>query len=147
MANVVNIKLRKSDERRLNARMEKANHYVGVGAREGLREFARKVINRSQPLVPVWTGAMKSTYYIRPPRVSKNRTTIDFGYDGTTRTNPRTGIPVSEYLMKQHEDLSLNHPRGGQAKFFEQPLVELQTEFLANMGNNIWKALGTLRNR
>ena len=27
-----------------------------------------------------------------------------------------------EYAMKQHEDMTFKHPRGGQAKYLEQPL-------------------------
>ena len=30
----------------------------------------------------------------------------------------------TKYALKQHEDLSLNHPQGGEAKYLENPLKE-----------------------
>lgn len=35
------------------------------------------------------------------------------------------------YAAIQHEDMSLNHPNGGQAKFLEQPARELRHEMAA----------------
>jgi hypothetical protein len=33
------------------------------------------------------------------------------------------------YAMKQHEDLTLNHPRGGEAKYIEKPLKENEARY------------------
>lgn len=43
--------------------------------------------------------------------------------------NPRSGIPVSRYAGIVHEDLSLQHPRGGKAKFLEDPVRAYTAKF------------------
>ena len=42
-------------------------------------------------------------------------------------TNPKSGIPVREYMVKVHEDLSVYH-KNGRAKFLEGPLHEYGVE-------------------
>ena len=36
----------------------------------------------------------------------------------------------TEYAVRIHEDLSLNHPNGGQAKYLEQPAREFRREMM-----------------
>jgi hypothetical protein len=42
---------------------------------------------------------------------------------GRRQMTVRVGY-VAPYAIKQHEDTTLNHPNGGQAKFLEQPARE-----------------------
>lgn len=44
---------------------------------------------------------------------------VTFGKDAITK--PAAGAPSSYYAIKQHEDMTLNHPRGGKAKYLEDP--------------------------
>lgn len=88
-----------------------------VGGRMGaaLYEIGNEVMGESKRLVPVDTGALKGSGYVAPPQVDGGRLVVEMGYGG----------PAAQYAVRQHEDLSLNHPDGGQAKFLEQPLSAL----------------------
>lgn len=37
------------------------------------------------------------------------------------------------YAVKQHEDLTLNHPNGGEAKFLERPVREMRAQMRATV--------------
>lgn len=43
----------------------------------------------------------------------------------------RVGYGDLPYAIRQHEDLTLSHPNGGQAKFLEQPAREKRPEMRA----------------
>lgn len=73
----------------------------------------------SQSRIPRDTGAMASSEYI-----DNTGSIVTFGYNGDGIQNPKTGQSVSEYIIQQHEDLSLNHPNGGEAKFLEKAIDE-----------------------
>ena len=34
------------------------------------------------------------------------------------------------YALRQHEELGYNHPKGGQAKFLEQPFAENEQKYI-----------------
>ncbi len=49
----------------------------------------------------------------------------------------------NRYGIRQHEDLSLNHPHGGQAKYLEAPFYELGASLLNQaIADEIRKELG-----
>lgn len=41
------------------------------------------------------------------------------------------------YAQYQHEGLDLNHPRGGQAKYLEQPLMDNVNDYLQGIANDL----------
>jgi len=84
-------------------------------AAAAIYEVGNEVMGQSKRLVPVDTGALKGSGYVDQPRVELGRVSVEIGYGG----------PAAQYAVRQHEDLSLNHPQGGQAKFLEQPLSAL----------------------
>jgi hypothetical protein len=43
--------------------------------------------------------------------------------------------------VRQHEDLTLQHPNGGEAKFLERPLDEAEDRYLANLAKHLGDAL------
>lgn len=80
-----------------------------------LYEIGNEVMAESKRLVPVDTGALKGSGYVTAPAVDGGKIEVELGYGG----------PAAQYAVRQHEDLSLRHPGGGQAKFLEQPLTAL----------------------
>jgi hypothetical protein len=83
---------------------------VEAAAAEASREVAEKILADSQGLVPVETGALKDS-----GKVTQEGTKATVSYDVVSEED---GYP---YGIRQHEDMSLHHPNGGQAKFLEQP--------------------------
>lgn len=49
------------------------------------------------------------------------------------------------YARYQHEDISLNHPRGGQAKYLEQPLFSEHPKYYQRLANNLFRRGGLRR--
>lgn len=45
------------------------------------------------------------------------------------------------YATRQHEELSYNHPKGGQAKYLEQPFKQNVAKYIKRIGDAIKKAV------
>lgn len=98
---------------------------------------AQDIIEDSQRLIPRDTGAMASSDYIED-----NGSHITFGYNGEGIQNPKTGQSVSEYIIQQHEDTSLNHPNGGEAKFLEKAIdYQIQAEAQETVADELLNVL------
>jgi hypothetical protein len=79
-------------------------------APEATKAAADHLLQASQPLVPVETGELRDSGEVR-----QEGSKAIVSYDAVAED----GFP---YGIRQHEDLSLHHPNGGQAKFLEQPM-------------------------
>ena len=88
---------------------------IRAKASAALYEVGNEVMAESKRLVPVDTGVLKGSGYVDEPRTDRGSVSVEIGYGG----------PADQYAVYQHENLSLNHPGGGQAKFLEQPLSTL----------------------
>lgn len=68
--------------------------------------------------------------------------TAELGY-GITKdpVNSRTGQRASQYMVKEHEDLTLHHEQG-KAKFLEDPIKEYQSKLLGKAAQEIQAELG-----
>jgi hypothetical protein len=79
-----------------------------------LYEEASVVFARSQMLVPVDTGVLRSSGYVSPVRHTDNKTSfVEISYGG----------PASAYAMIVHEGFA-RHAEPTQRKYLEQPLYE-----------------------
>lgn len=97
-----------------------ADRRVYRATRRSLHGILKRTLERSNRLVPVDTSALRSSGYFEiKPRSLEGE--IGYGTD---------------YAMKQHEDMSLQHPNGGQAKFLEIALHQVRGDRLANFIKN-----------
>jgi len=94
-----------------------------VGA--GIYGFAGNVMTKSQKECPVDSGAMKGSGFVTLPTVGIRAIQCEAGYGG----------PSKAYVVRQHEDLTINHHKKtskgdfqavGKAKFLQDP-VEAST--------------------
>lgn len=83
---------------------------VHAAAEIAVQAGAHIILEASLPLVPVDTGDLKGS-----GRVSGQGLTAEISYDGIASDG-------FDYGSKQHEDLTLHHPNGGEAKFLERPM-------------------------
>lgn len=83
---------------------------------ESLNTIGEDLKAKSVPLAPIDTAELRKSCKVTPATV-KNFT-VRVGY---YVQSPFTG---ERYALKQHENLTYNHPRGGQAKYLEQPMKE-----------------------
>jgi len=72
-----------------------------------LMKTGEKILSASNQLAPIKTGLMVNTADVA--QVNKHR--VDVRYN-------------TDYSLYVHEDLSMNHPNGGQAKFLEQATID-----------------------
>lgn len=82
---------------------------------DALNEVAQQILERSQDLVPVRTGALRDSGYITSGDQG--------GYPSVTITYGGGDVP---YAYQVHEDLEMRHPNGGQAKYLEQAVIEYE---------------------
>ncbi len=92
-------------------------------ALKGQKLLAQNILGESQKIVPVDTGTLKRSGHIE---TKDNITTISYN---------------TPYALKQHEDPTLNHPRGGEAKYLERPFNEKVGEFENYVNTEVYKAL------
>lgn len=95
---------------------------------EGLREGAEAIKDAAVGMVPVETSVLKDTAYCD---VDPNTLISIAGFDDARDIK----------AIKQHEDLSYNHPRGGQAKFLEKAVTAAEGGAMGNLAAQIRRAL------
>lgn len=102
-----------------------------------LYKEAQGILAASQPLVPVDTGALRSSGYVTPPQREGDTVTVFVGYGGpAAKINPKTGESTDGYAIYVHENLEAHHPVGS-AKFLEIPFNEATRELDARLAEGI----------
>ena len=82
-------------------------------------EAAAELQAAAVPITPFKFGTLQASIHVEGPDIRGN--------EATARVS--TGGEASDYAIIQHEDTSLNHANGRQAKFIERPLLALTPEF------------------
>jgi hypothetical protein len=85
-----------------------------------LEQEAERILEASRPLVPVDTGLLASTGMTE---INTNGADIRYGGHG-----------LAPYALVVHEDVSMNHPHGGQAKYLRQALLTALDGMPARLG-------------
>lgn len=109
----------------------KVKQSLGKGAVKGIQEACLDLLRRSVQQAPVDEGDLRGSASARvnDQEVAKGKT------DGTVQATG--GVPSLQakqvegrvgfntpYALRQHEDVTANHPRGGNAKYLENPYTE-----------------------
>lgn len=97
-----------------------------------LYQESEAIMTEAKEQVPVETGTLKNSGYVEPPVVDADGVSVTMGFGGAAEA----------YALIQHEDLSLNHPRGGNAKFLERPFLARSPQVLENVRAALGRALG-----
>ena len=92
-----------------------------------MTDLTTDLLARSKPLVP----RDKSTLVRSGTREVRR---VGDRIEGTVTYN-------TPYAARQHEELSYRHPRGGQAKYLEQPLRAMVPEFESRLAAAMRRAL------
>lgn len=114
--------------------MQAAISRVERGTKKATIAACEEIKKRSLEQVPRDTETIAKSFFYEIHGSYRNFTaTIGYGGNGDP-VNPKTGKRASEYMVKVHEDLEARHPRGGKAKFFEDPLREYLRDHDATVG-------------
>jgi hypothetical protein len=107
---VININISGIDStiRNLSAVTNKLNREL----KKSLLEVGLDLKGKSVPLAPLDTGDLRGSC-----TVTQQGHKVEVGFN-------------TPYAERQHEDMSYNHPQGGQAKYLEQPLNENEDAYV-----------------
>lgn len=104
-------------------------HLTGM---QGVSAVVDKILAESDAQVPRHSGALAQSKF---KIVYKKH--VNFGYGGPNAQVNDRGELTDSYAVRQHEDLSLEHPNGGKAKFLEDPVRSHQMSILREIANHI----------
>lgn len=117
----------------VNWRGDEAIRRIRVGGARGLNRAARALLAESLPRVPVDTTDLRNS------GTTHDATPSDLKSAVTYSATSEDGYP---YGIRQHEDLTLNHPHGGEAKFLERPAKEMEQQLMAVVAVEISREVG-----
>lgn len=103
---------------------------VHAAGEVAVRAGAHIILEASLPLVPVDQGDLKAS-----GKVSSEGLGAAVSYDGISRDG-------YDYGTRQHEDLTLHHPHGGEGKFLEKPMHTEAPAVHAEMAAVLRKTFG-----
>jgi hypothetical protein len=83
-----------------------------AAAGSGIAMAAEHVMTKAKLQVPVRTGALRGSGFVRAPIWSNGQLSVEMGFGG----------PATPYALHVHEDLYMAHKHPTKAKFLEDPL-------------------------
>jgi hypothetical protein len=95
-----------------------------------LQAEADRLLEESYPLVPVLTGAMISS-----------GTVINQADGADIRYGNFGAVP---YTLRQHEDTTLNHPRGGQHHFLSAVVLSATGDMAQRLAHDMQQGLASI---
>lgn len=97
------------------------------GAERGLFALGNNIMTEAKQRTPVDMGILRASGYVE----ARQDGMVELGFGGA----------AGAYAVKQHEDLSLNHPGGGQAKFLESAVDDARPSAAAFVGKFVKEAM------
>lgn len=133
----------KEIEKSFNEKLKKVRQY----SVKGMTDVVLDLLSESVQLAPVDTGDLRGS-----GSASINKKIVGTGSkDGNISTfapPSKAGDEISgevgfsaEYAFRQHEDMTYNHPQGGQAKYLEIPLNRKADQYIEHLKGSIDKAV------
>lgn len=98
-----------------------------------LQQEADTILEVSQTLVPVDTGALKRSGLVGDVQLAGPQASVDITYGG--------GPEDVQYAVYVEFDVTMNHPRGGQAHYLGEPFRAATATLLANLADALRAAL------
>lgn len=108
-----------------DAALDKINNVTKKALRTTGQDLRSKSVNRA----PIDTGKLRKSCVVDEAEIGNLSIKVGYSPD------------VDHYAMVQHERLDFNHPRGGEAKFLENPLNENRERYTEYIGKKIKEAI------
>lgn len=109
------------------------------GAEKALESAAQDLAARAALEAPIETGTLRASVSPGPggplvKRVGHDTVEVDVTFD-------------TVYAARQHEEITWHHPRGGKAKYLEDPLKAMAARYEAVVGASVRKEINELEAR
>lgn len=101
------------------ARMETLEQALINFTEHALEQEAKDTIEEARPMVPMDTGALRSSGFVEEPERHVSQVNVTAGYGRDDVINPIHGNPTSNYAWDQHETMEYYHD-DGEAKYLEK---------------------------
>jgi hypothetical protein len=111
-------------QKELIAVLKKCPVEAKTAAAKELKIAAESLEGKATILAPIDTGALRGSHYSIP----------------TGELEMEVGFTMP-YATRQHEEVGYNHPRGGQAKYLEEPFKANIYKYIKNIGDAIRRAV------
>lgn len=129
MGRLIEAQLEGSEQ--LKAALQKLGAQAPRALGGGMYREMETMMGRSKDtFVPVDTGALRASGQVHPPVYAGSSVSVTAGY----------GNSSVAYALRQHEDLSYRHAVG-QAKYLEQPFLEMQNGLADRLAADISQGL------
>ncbi len=123
---LVQVSLEGADE--LTALLKQMDPKVRAECRGALKTIVQSLKGASQRLAPIDTGDLRGSAYA----TTRDKST---GLEG------EVGYPLP-YAVRQHEEVGYRHPKGGQAKYLEEPFKAGIARYTEYFRDAVKKATG-----
>ena len=112
---------------KVSANIKKISDQVYANITREFRNIAKDLEDKAVDLAPVDEGDLResSTFEVES---SRTEVTSYIGFD-------------EEYALRQHENTTFKHPKGGQAKFLETPLKSGANKYKEQIGDAVKEGL------
>ena len=97
---------------------------ANIAASQGLMKAGEALLSEAKEQVPVDEGTLRASGMVE--QVTPTRVEVSFN---------------TRYAARQHEELSYRHPKGGKAKYLEDPLKQGAARWRAIIQRELTKAM------
>lgn len=138
-----------NEQHKFASSMEVVLRNVDRATKAATEQACTEILEESLRQVPRDTGTLASTAFYD---VSRRMATKNYTYEGVVgyagmagvgsshdRLNPKSGSMASRYAFRVHEDLSALHPKGGKAKFLEDPVRQFASDRFKRVAETHWR--------
>jgi hypothetical protein len=127
MAGNVTMTVEWLDPMRVGEKLATMPSRVALAAARATYQRAGLVLTEAEKIVPVDIGILKDSGYVEKPVVKATSVYVTIGFGGA----------AADYALKQHEDMELNHPGGGQAKYLSTPALAAQGDLEKDIAKEV----------
>ena len=141
MSDIFNFSMEWEGIEEMNERFERMDQATAKNAVHAMVENTESLLGKSMRIAPLAEGTMIGSASARVNQIevahgTKDGTPISTGGKPSAKPGQAIAGEVSyntPYAARQHEDLTLKHLPGKQAKYLEQPLKENVTKYMENL--------------
>lgn len=106
---------------------------------QAVKAVALDIQGRATQKAPVETGHLRESAFTEIVEAGPGGVTATVGFNATTKDGKFS------YALIQHEETEWNHPLGGEAKYLEKAVIEVEGDFTDRIAEGVENLVRRLR--